>query len=138
MASVLTRADVPTDVYISMIVPLGQIELLHGALVCLLATAATWGVGPSVGASVMLGGALIWVSVWLFRQLFAHVIQPRPARRRLAIALLFAKLPLLWGLLWLITWARLVVLNGLGLAAGITCFPAAVVFALVWRREGEA
>lgn len=115
---------------------LWQIERFHAGFVCLLAGAAVWMLGPTVGASLLFGGALIWLNVWLFKQLFAVLIRRRPARRRLAIALLFAKLPLLWALLWLIAPAHLVAVDGVGLAAGITCFPLAVVVVALVRRSG--
>lgn len=115
---------------------LWQIECFHAALVCVLAAAAFWMLGPASGASLLVGGALIWGNVWLFKQLFAVVVRRRPARRRLAIALLFAKLPLLWALLWLVTRVRLVAVDGIGLAAGITCFPVAVVVVALARRPG--
>jgi len=115
-----------------------RIECVHALLVCAAAGGLALAVGRVAATSVVLGGALIWVNVWLFKQLFAFLIRRRPARRRLAIALLFAKLPLLWGAFWVVARARLVGIDGLGLAAGITCFPVAVVVvALAWRSGVE-
>jgi F0F1-type ATP synthase assembly protein I len=115
-----------------------QIERLHGSLVLGLALVIWLASTREIAISVVAGGALIWLSVWIFKQLFAFLVRRHPARRRLAIALLFAKLPLLWGVMWLIARAH-IALDGLGLAAGITCFPvAATVVAVVRRADIEA
>jgi hypothetical protein len=117
---------------------LRQIEIAHGLLAGLLAGIAVWFGGFQVAQSVLLGAALISCNVWLFKQLFTVVVRRRPARRRLAIALLFAKLPLLWGLLWLIARTGVVTLDGLGIAVGITCFPAAVVVVTLAQHTSRA
>jgi hypothetical protein len=112
------------------------IERAHLILVGMAALAAAplRGVGGSVG--VVFGGALIALNVWLFKQLFGFLVRRGPGRRRLAIALLFAKLPLLWAAFWLIARSQLIPIDGLGLAAGVSCFPVAVVaVALAWHRE---
>lgn len=115
---------------------LRRIELLHGALVIAGAGAtALAGSRSAVAASIFLGGGLIWANVWLFKQLFSIVVQRQPARRRLAIALLFAKLPLLWGLLWLVARSRVIAIDGAGMALGITCYPLAVVGIALARRS---
>jgi hypothetical protein len=98
---------------------------------------AAWG-GATKVHSVLLGGGLIWANVWVFKQAFAFLVRRRPTRQRLAIALLFAKLPLIWALFWLITRTQLITLDGAGLAVGITCFPTAVVIvALAWRTSTD-
>ncbi len=114
---------------------LARIERLH-ALLAVGVSLLAGGTGRGVlAASVLMGGGLMWASVWLYKQLFVGFVRRRPERRRLAIALLFAKLPLLWGLLWVTARTRLVALDGLGLAAGITCFPLAVVCVALGRRR---
>ena len=118
---------------------LWQIELLHGLLFVVLASGSWWASGRTAAISVAIGGVLMWGNVWIIKQLFAFLVRRRPARPRLAIALLFAKLPLLWGLFWFIARAQFIAIDGLGLVAGITCFPVAtVVIALVRRAEIEA
>jgi hypothetical protein len=115
---------------------LRQIERAHLILVgvAVLVASPLRGVGATVG--VLLGGALIAVNVWLFKQLFGFLVRRAPGRRRLAITLLFAKLPLLWAGFWLIARSRIIPIDGLGLAAGISCFPVAVVVVtLTWHRE---
>jgi hypothetical protein len=113
---------------------LWRIECVHALLLCVVAAMAAWAGGATTVQSVLLGGALIWGSVWVFRQAFAFLVRRRPTHQRLAIALLFAKLPVFWAVFWLITRTRLITLDGAGLAAGITCFPAAaVIVALAWR-----
>ena len=115
-----------------------RIECVHGGLVLAAAGAAGFAMGRAGATSVLFGGALIWANLWLFKQLFGFLIRRQPTRQRLAIALLFAKLPVLWGLFWLVARARLIVIEGVGLAAGITCFPAAVVLVvLAWRPRPE-
>lgn len=115
-----------------------RIECVHAALVCAAAVALAWTVGRVGATSVVMGGGLIWLNVWLFKQLFGFLVKRQPARQRLAIALLFAKLPVLWGLFWLIARARLIAVDGVGLAAGITCFPVAVLLVgLSWRPGTE-
>jgi hypothetical protein len=117
---------------------LRQIERAHLTLVGVAALIASplRGIGGTVG--VLLGGALIAVNVWLFKQLFGFLVRRGPGRRRLAIALLFAKLPLLWAGFWLVARSQLIPLDGLGLAAGVSCFPVAVVVVtLTWHREPE-
>jgi hypothetical protein len=121
-----------------MTVSLRQIEWTHLVLSGTLAAVAAWGNGWQMGLSIAIGGALMAGNVWLFRQLFAFLVRKRPARHRLAIALLFAKLPLLWGLLWLAGRAPIVALDGVGLAAGITCFPIAVVVVALARHTRRA
>jgi hypothetical protein len=69
-----------------------------------------------MGLSVAFGGALMTGNVWLFRQFVALIVRKRPTRHRLAIALLFAKLPLLWGLLWLASRVSVVAVDGVALA----------------------
>ena len=116
-----------------------RVECVHAGLVCAAAGALAWTVGRVGATSVLLGGGLIWANVWLFKQLFGFLVRRQPARQRLAIALLFAKLPLLWGLFWLSARARLIAVDGVGLAAGVTCFPVAVVLvALAWRSGPES
>jgi hypothetical protein len=111
---------------------------VHGGLVLAAAGAAGFAMGRAGATSVLFGGALIWANLWLFKQLFGFLVRRQPTRQRLAIALLFAKLPVLWGLFWLVARARLIVIEGAGLAAGITCFPAAVVLVvLAWRPRPE-
>ncbi len=121
-----------------MTVALRQIEWTHLLLGGALAAVAAWGRGWQMGLSIVAGGALMAGNVWLFKQLFAFLVRKRPARHRLAIALLFAKLPLLWGLLWLAGRAPIVALDGVGLAAGITCFPIAVVVVALARHSRRA
>jgi len=116
-----------------------RIECVHAGLVLTAAGALALAVGRVGATSVLLGGALIWANVWLFKQLFGFLVRRQPARQRLAIALLFAKLPLLWGLFWLVARVRLIVIDGVGLAVGVTCFPMAVVLvALAWRSGPES
>ena len=117
---------------------LWRMELLHGALAGAAAVCGALTSGERLSGSIALGAGLIWANVWLFKQLFSFLVRPRPARRRLAIALLFAKLPLLWGLVWLIINVPSVSLDGIGLAVGITCFPAAVVIVAIARRRAGA
>jgi hypothetical protein len=115
---------------------LRQIERLHVGLV-LGATALAWASGALGPGSIVLGGGLMAANVWIFKRLFAFMVR-RPPRSRLAIALLFAKLPALLALLWLVARARIVTLDGVGVAVGVTCFPlAAVVVALARRPELE-
>lgn len=115
-----------------------RIERVHAGLVCVAAAILGLVAGRVEATSVLIGGGLIWVNVWLFKQLFGFLVRRRPARQRLAIALLFAKLPLLWGLFWLVARAKLVAVDGGGLAVGITCFPAAVVLVgLAWGPQPE-
>jgi hypothetical protein len=115
-----------------------RIERIHVCVVAPVAAAGAWVLGTVGAASVALGGTLVWLNVWLFKQLFSFLIRPRPGNRRLAIALLFAKLPLLWVLFWLAATASPTAIDGIGLAAGITCFPiAVVVVALMWRLEAQ-
>jgi len=124
-----------------MTVSLQQIERTHVLLLgCALAAGAAWGNGWQMGLSIVIGGTLMAGNVWLFKQLFAFLVRKQPARQRLAIALLFAKLPLLWGLFWLASRAPIVALDGVGLAAGITCFPLAVIVVALARytRRAEA
>ena len=113
-----------------------RIECVHAGLVCAAAGALALAVGQVGATSVLLGGALIWANVWLFKQLFGFLVRRQPARQRLAIALLFAKLPLLWGLFWLSTRARLIAVDGVGLAVGVTCFPVAVVLVALALPSG--
>jgi len=113
---------------------LRRIETVHMGLVCALASGLGLLAGASMTASVLLGGTLIWGNVWLLKQLFSAVIKPHPFRRRLAIALLFAKLPLLWGVFWVITRVRLVAIDGIALGAGVAAFPAAVLLVAVCRH----
>ena len=119
-------------------ISLRQIEWTHALLGGALAAGAAWVSGWQTGLSVIVGGALMAGNVWLFKQLFAFFVRKRPTRHRLAIALLFAKLPLLWGLLWLASRASIVALDGAGLAAGITCFPIAVVVVALARHARRA
>jgi hypothetical protein len=113
---------------------LRRIEVGHAILVGLAALAAATLSGAGAANGVILGGALISLNVWLLKHIFAFLIRRGSGQHRLAIALLFAKLPVLWGLFWLITRVRLVPIDGLGLAAGISCFPVAVVaVTLVWH-----
>lgn len=111
-----------------------RIEWTHGILVLGTAAAGLWFGGTSLAASVLFGGGLIWANVWLFKRLFSSVVASGPGRHRLAIALLFAKLPLLWALAWWVATWRLIQVDGVGLAAGITCLPAAVVFVTLFGR----
>jgi hypothetical protein len=114
---------------------LRHVERLHGLLaVGVSIVPLTTGRGI-LAANVLLGAGLVWGSVWLFKQLFSGLVRRRPERRRLAIALLFAKLPLLWGLLWITARTGYVHVDGLGLAAGITCFPVAVTCVALGRRR---
>ncbi len=116
---------------------LPQIERLHTVLVAAVAIATAVLVGARMALSVILGGGVILGNVWLFKQLFGSLVRRRPERRRLAIALLFAKLPLLWGLLWLGARTRVAAIDGAGVAFGISCFPLAVlVVALIVRPRG--
>jgi len=106
---------------------LRRIEVGHVILVGVATIAAATLAGVGAANGVVLGGALISLNVWIFKRLFAFMIRRGSGGHRLAIALLFAKLPVLWGLFWLITRVRLIPIDGLGLAAGISCFPVAVV-----------
>jgi hypothetical protein len=116
---------------------LPRIERLHTILVAVAAITTAVLVGAGMALSVILGGGVMLGNVWLFKQLFGSLVRRRPERRRLAIALLFAKLPLLWGLLWLGARARVAAIDGAGVAFGISCFPLAVlVVALIVRPRG--
>jgi hypothetical protein len=115
---------------------LRQIERGHLVLVGMAALAALPLGGVSGTLGVVLGGALMALNVWVFKQLFGFLVRRGPERRRLAIALLFAKLPLLWAGFWLIARSHLIPIDGLGLAAGVSCFPVAVVLVtLACHRE---
>jgi hypothetical protein len=119
-----------------MPVVLRYIELLHAGLVC-AAAALGWATGRLGPGSVVLGGALMSGNVWIFKRLFGFLVRRQP-RPRLAIALLFAKLPALLALLWLVTRARVVAIDGVGVAVGVTCFPlAAVIVALAQHSALE-
>jgi hypothetical protein len=111
------------------------VERVHGLLAVAVSMPPLATGRAAFAASVLTGAGLIWGNVWLFKQLFAGLVRRRPERRRLAIALLFAKLPLLWGLVWIAARTGFVRMDGLGLAAGITCFPVAVTCIALGRRR---
>jgi hypothetical protein len=114
---------------------LHRIESLHAGLV-----AATAGIGWLSGVlgagSVLFGGLLMAGNVWIFKRLFGFMVR-RPERTHLAIALLFVKLPALLALLWLAARARVVAVDGLAVAVGISCFPVAAV-AIALTHQGHA
>lgn len=115
---------------------LHRIEVIHALLCAGAALLALALGGVSVTNGVLLGGALLSGNVWILKRLFGFLISRGSHGRRLAIALLFAKLPVLWALFWLIAKARLIPLDGMGLAVGISCFPVAVVVVtLAWHAR---
>jgi hypothetical protein len=111
---------------------LRRIVARHLVLVIGLALGAlVMGVGPG---GVVLGGAVIALSVWLYGTMFEMVVGA--GRRRLAIVLLFAKLAAVLGLGWLAFASGRGRPDPLGFALGVTCFPAAVVWDAVRGRKG--
>jgi hypothetical protein len=82
--------------------------------------------GAPASVGVVLGGGVIGSSVLLYALGLGAVL--RRGRLRLAIALLFVKLVLLLGVVWVVFgWARGRV-DAAAFALGVSCFPAAAVW----------
>ena len=111
---------------------LARVHARHWVLVG-LATAVAVAVGNPGPGGVVIGGAMMGLSLALYSALFQLVV--RGGRRRLAIGLLFAKLAAFLGLGWLAFASGGVRPDPLGFAFGVTCCPAAVVWEAVRGRK---
>lgn len=111
---------------------LSRVQARHWALVA-LAAAAALPAGGRVAGGVLAGGAVMGLSVVLYAAAFGFLTDPR--RRRLAIAAFSVKLAALFGLGWLVLgsdWSAMP--DPLGVAVGITCFPAAAAWEAMRAR----
>jgi hypothetical protein len=96
------------------------------------ATVFGWG-GGKEALGVVMGGAVMGTSLLTFA--FGVPAVVGGGRVRLAIALLFAKLLLLLGLVWvMLRWGGGRI-GPAGLALGVTCFPAAAIWEAVQGRK---
>lgn len=92
-----------------------------------LTLAGIWWSLLGVGAaSVLLGGAVVLASLWLYAAIFRAAILR--GRRRLAITLTFVKLGALLGLGWLAFMAPGWSPDPWGFALGVTCLPVAAAW----------
>jgi hypothetical protein len=115
-----------------MVGDLGRLQLRHWVLV-LGATAVSLMAGRPGPGGVVIGGAMMGLSLGLYTALFQLVI--RGGHRRLAIGLLFAKVAAFLGLGWLAFASGSVRPDPLGFALGVTCCPAAIVWEAVRGRK---
>jgi hypothetical protein len=91
------------------------------------ACAAVWWVLVGRGAiGVLAGGTVVLASVWLLEQLFRAAIVT--GRRRLAMALTFAKLAAFLGLGWIAFTVREWAPDPLGFAVGVSVLPVAALW----------
>jgi hypothetical protein len=111
---------------------LARIQVRHWVLVAVTAAASALVGSPGAGG-VVVGGAMMGLSLALYAALFHLVV--RGGRRRLAIGLLFGKLAAFLGLGWLAFASGSVRPDPLGFAFGVTCCPAAVVWEAVRGRK---
>lgn len=113
-------------------VSLSRLQARHWALVAVAAAVAALAGAPGVGG-VLIGGAVIGMSVFLYAVGFGMFTDPK--RRRLAIGVFFVKLVALLGLGWLVLGSGLEMTpDPLGFAVGLTCFPAAAVWEAMRAR----
>lgn len=83
---------------------------------------------------VVVGGAAIGLSTFLYAALFAAAV--KGSSRRLAFAMLFVKLAAFLGLGWLVFVASEAYRpDPLGFVVGISCMPVAVVWEAVRARK---
>ena len=113
-------------------VSLSRLQARHWGLVGATAVLAALAGTPGAGG-VLVGGAVMGVSVLLYAAAFGMLTNPK--RRRLAIGVFFVKLAALLGLGWLVLGSGIEITpDPLGFAAGLTCFPAAAVWEAMRAR----
>ena len=105
---------------------LSRLQVRHWGLVGATAFVAAAAGRPAVGG-VLLGGGAIGLSVMLYALGLGFVL--RTGRPRLAIGLLFVKLAAFLGVGWMaFAWGGASRPDPIGLALGLSCFPAAAVW----------
>jgi multisubunit Na+/H+ antiporter MnhB subunit len=113
-------------------VSLRRLQVRHWILVVVAAGVAALAGAPGVGG-VLIGGAVMGVTVLLYAVAFGMLTDPK--RRRLAIGVLFVKLAAFLGLGWVVLGSGIELTpDPLGFAAGLTCFPAAAVWEAMRAR----
>ena len=113
-------------------VSLNRLQARHWGLVGAVAILAALIGNPGVGG-VLIGGAVIGMSVLLYTAAFGMLTNPK--RRRLAIGVLFVKLAALLGLGWVVLGSGMQITpDPLGFAVGLTCLPAAAVWEAMRAR----
>jgi hypothetical protein len=111
---------------------LERLQARHWGLVALLVVVAAATGRPGLGG-VLLGGGAMGLVVAAYAAAARAVL--RRGSRRLAIALLFAKLAAFSGLGWLaLTSGRGVRPDPIGFALGLSCFPLAAVWEAMRTR----
>ncbi len=114
---------------------LSRLQARHWALVALFAAAAA-ALGWRAVGGIVLGGAAIGLSLFVYEAVFRLVV--KPGRSHLAIALLSVKLLAFLGLGWMaFNSGRDHRPDPLGFAAGVTCLPLAAVWE-AWRTRARA
>lgn len=108
------------------------VQARHWGLV-LTAAAVAWLAGRPGPGGVLLGGGLIWLSLFAYAVVFRSLL--RGARPRLAIIVLSVKLLALLGLTWLAFSVHEPRPDPIGFAIGVSCMPGAALWEALGTRK---